>query len=371
MAENTAQNRKGRGSRRFVRWTLLLALATLLLAAGVVYAVDPFQHYRAMTLMTPKVDVTLQAYYNIGFARNYEYDTLLLGSSVTENTSTKQVEALFGGKAINLAFSGGTLPAYARMMDAAFDTRELERVFLCLDSFSVAAEPEKTQMHIPTYLYDKNPFNDVFYLLSWDSIAKVIDVLEYNASPDAPEAIDLDRLYYWGDQVSYGEWRTLLTFSFDGVFSDPLPAVGQTENMAENIDRYLAKYFAAYPDTEFYLFLPPYSALQWYSEDKHGMLERQLYYRSYISERLLEYPNVRLFDFQANRDWVESLDYYKDMAHYSPEINQAMTDAMAQGAFRVTNMDELEANNEEIRAIAKGFTPPSGEQLEEWRSRSF
>lgn len=358
---------KRRVNKRWVLGVLIALLLVLSLAAGLVYVVDPFQHYRAMTLMTPVVDSKLQAYYNVGMARNYDYDTLLVGSSVTENTSTKLVEELFGGTAINLPFSGGTLPAFARMLDAAFETRQLSRVFICLDNFAVAGEPEETNMDIPNYLYDHNPLTDVYYLLSWDSITKVVELIQYNRQADTPDQLDLDKLYYWGDQTTFNARRTLLSFgTYNGEFMDPFPTEGKVWQMTENINRYLRPYIEAHPETEFYLYFPPYSSLQWYSERVNGMLDRQLFYRSFYTEQLLAFQNVKLFDFQANVEWVEDLEQYKDMAHYAPWINDAMIEAMAADDFLITDLETLEANNGRIRQISYDFEAPSQEQLQQW-----
>lgn len=358
--------------RRWALFVLSSLLLLLLLAGGLVYVVDPYQHYRAMTLLTPQVDSTMQAYYNIGMARNLDYDTLLLGSSMTENTRPSRVEAAFGGQVINLPFSGGTLPAYARMMDAAFETRTLQRVFLCLDSFAMAAEPEETNMHIPTYLYDHNPLTDVSYLLSWDSVHKIVELLEYNQDEWTPDTLNLDTLYYWADDTTFGELRTLLSFQYFNMKTvDPLPTVGRTEEVTANIDQYLRPYIEAHPETEFILYLPPYSVLQWYSEKKHGLLERQLYYRTLYAEALLPYENVKLFDFQAHREWVEDLSNYKDMAHYSPRINDEMTLAMARGDFLLTSMEQLEGNNQVLREIAAGYVPPTAQELAERQERGY
>lgn len=361
-----------RASRRWVWGTLLSALTLLLLAAALIYSVDPFQHYRAMTHMPPKVDGQLQAYYNIGIARNYEYDTLLLGSSMTENTSPRHVEELFGGQVVNLPFSGGSLPPYARMMKAAFDSRPMRRVMIILDSFAIAGEPETSSMHIPTYLYDDSPFTDVYYLLSWDSIEKVIELFLYNAREDTPETLDLDRLYYWGDLVNFGYRQTLLSYAFfDVPEQPPLETEGKVEQMRANINLYLRPFIEGYPDTEFIFYFPPYSAVQWYSERKYGMLERQLFYRTYYAQELLPYDNVKLFDFQAHEEWVNDLDNYKDISHYRPEINELMTEAMARGDFGVTELAQIEVNNRRIREIAKDFEPPTPEYMQELREMTF
>lgn len=371
--QETSAKRPGRKYKRWALLTLCFLLGLVILAASVVYVVDPFLHYRRMTIMTPRVESTLQAYYNIGFARNYDYDTLLLGSSMTENTGTTLVEEQFGGTAINLAFSAGTFPIYAEMMKNAFDTREMRRVFIGMDSFALAADPGLVEMDIPMYLYDEDPFNDVYYLLSWDSIERVITLIQYNMEEDTPDDIDLNKLYFWADNVSFNRRRTLLSYPYYDIpmTSEPLTPVGKVAEMQENIDTYLRPFIEAHPETEFCLYFLPYSALQWHSELRLGMLERHMFYRSYFAEQLLPYENVKLFDFQAHRLWVEDLDNYKDMAHYSQYINEEVTLAMAKDEFLVTSLEQVEENSEVIRDIAHSFVPPTEEELQELREMVF
>lgn len=357
--------------RRWALWVLCLTLACLIGAGAVVYTVDPFQLYRQMTRWVPVPHVNLQAYYNLGFAKNYPYNTLMLGSSMTENTWPSVVEAQFGGQAINIPFSGGTLPAYDRMMKVAFANHSLKRVFFCLDSFALATEPGETSMYFPPYLYDNNPLTDVSYLLSMDTLERVVDLLTYNQSGAAPEKLNLDTIYDWSDESTFSRRRTLLSYGdFDKPIGEALPREGRVAQMQANIQQYLLPYVEAYPETEFIFYFPPYSALQWFSEYQRGLLERQLFYREYYAQALLPYPNVKLFDFQAYRPWVEDLDNFKDMAHYGPDINQALTPAMAEGLCLVTDMTQLQANNGELRDIAMTFPVPTAEELAELQAET-
>ena len=69
-------------------WALLSCAMLILAIAGaslLVIFVDPFQVYRLATLYMPPIDNTTQVYANAGIARNYDYDSAIVGTSVTEN----------------------------------------------------------------------------------------------------------------------------------------------------------------------------------------------------------------------------------------------------------------------------------------------
>lgn len=67
----------------------LLSLALLLGTIGAicltVIVIDPFQVYHLATRYMPPIDNTTQVYANAGIARSYDYDSAVVGTSVTEN----------------------------------------------------------------------------------------------------------------------------------------------------------------------------------------------------------------------------------------------------------------------------------------------
>ena len=95
---------------------LILAIAG---ASLLVIFVDPFQVYRLATLYMPPIDNTTQVYANAGIARNYDYDSAIVGTSVTENFRPSQMDELLAaaaGPAMNLALLlafSRTLPRFA------------------------------------------------------------------------------------------------------------------------------------------------------------------------------------------------------------------------------------------------------------------
>ena len=84
-------------------WALLclsgLGGAIALLCALVIF-IDPFQIYRLATRYMPPIDNTTQVYANAGIVRHYDYDSAVVGTSVTENFRPSQMETLLGGRFI-------------------------------------------------------------------------------------------------------------------------------------------------------------------------------------------------------------------------------------------------------------------------------
>ena len=52
---------------------------------GAVIVIDPFQIYHKATAFIPPIDNGHQIYANAGIAKSYDYDSVIIGSSMTEN----------------------------------------------------------------------------------------------------------------------------------------------------------------------------------------------------------------------------------------------------------------------------------------------
>ena len=66
-------------AKRWAVFTLSVSAALLALCALAVFAVDPFEHYRESAVL-PLYDQ--ESYNNPGIARNYDYDAVILGTSI-------------------------------------------------------------------------------------------------------------------------------------------------------------------------------------------------------------------------------------------------------------------------------------------------
>ena len=218
--------------------------------------------------------------------------------------------------------------------------------------YSYVGAPDETSTPLPMYLYDDNPFNDVYYLLNRDVLFdRLKEVYEYShTTPYAPGEDRRDDLYAWGSLYEYGEEKVLNTLD---VYREPdvmKPADLYEKNALDNLEKNLISIIRAHPETDFILFIPPYSELEWYNMYLRGHLDFVLYIKEICAERLLELPNVTLYDFNTREEWVRDLRYYKDYSHYSPEINDAIAQAIANGENRVRDIYDIYEHNDLICA---------------------
>ena len=69
-----------------------------------------------------------------------------------------------------------------------------------------------------------------------------------------------------------------------------------------------------------------------------------------------EYPNVRVYDFQAEFDIVCSFDLYKDITHYSPDINSRIIKDIGEGKH-VFDLDGFQRRTALIRSCSAEHQP--------------
>ncbi len=330
--------------------SLILLIVGVGLIVGSVVVIDPFEVYHQATAFIPPIGNGTQNYANAGIAKSYDYDSIIIGTSMTENFSPSQLDRLLGGRFVKLPIFGGTPYNNKQMMDMAFDTHDIAHVFYGVDieSFTWFYTTPKGEM--PEYLYDDDLLNDIKY---WFNKSVLLNYIPACLSTLGQSDPDLrDSMYNWGSLYAYGKEAALRGISItkeryeqDGVTQEAV----LSQQTRLNVEHNLIAYVTAHPDTQFTFFFPPYALVNWYKFYQMGDFEYHLIQKEAMVEALLPYENVRIYDFQAELDWILDLDNYIDSSHYGPWINDAMVEAIARDEYRVLNTQTIRDNNQVLR----------------------
>lgn len=313
---------------------IFLCASFLLLAAcaGIVYAVDPFSHYRADKDKT-KIIYQDPYYQNIGIAKYTQYDTLITGSSMVQNFRANRFDEAFGCDAVRLAFDGGYLPDFVSLLRTATTyQKDLKTVYFGLDNYLITAETAlaDTGAKIPAYLTDDNPFTDVAYLWNRDVLFNKIRV--YFAYKRSPE-YDFYEMHAWGaearDPAVFGREIVLRTYTPQKQ-AEPLPRDAFLTK-ADETTKALCACIQQNPQVQFVFFAPPYSIVYWVKQQESGSLDATLEALRQVYTDLLQFKNVRLFFFQDEEERITDLDNYKDFSHYCADYNRWMLDCFVSG----------------------------------------
>lgn len=339
--------------KQYKQWLAAFLLFFLAAAAAVmllVAYVDPFFQYHKPLEYFPYV-IDHQVNQNPGMAKHMDYDSVLLGSSMTVNFNTNWFEELMGLKTLKLSYSGAFPKDQANIMDIIFrDGREVKAVFLGIDVITYSGGTEETKYPIPEYLYDNTPWNDIPYLLNRDVL------LQYILRPIAdPEKTDLATMYasWWTEEYYNKQW-VMHNYEPAKPASEEADSEIYIANLKANMDVNICPYIESNSDTEFYIFYPPYSILYWNDVLQEKQMEAVLREYEYITQRLLSYDNVRAFFF-PNQEWIVcDLDNYADYSHYHPNINRYMAECFANGKCEITE-ENLAGELEKMREIVNSY----------------
>lgn len=325
--------------KKSIQWlTVFFAvfLAAVGLAVGLVVYIDPYMHYHA--------PLTNQFFYeladveernlNDGIARNMCFNGVIVGTSMTENFRTSIAEELFGGTWVKLPFSGSSFRESAMALETALKNQKgLRCVIRGLDMGKLIEDPELLRWDLgdyPTYLYDDDPFNDVYYVLNRDMLYnRCLSMLmdrEKTGITDFDDYACWQKKYVFGPSQALGEHKEFTRAEEQRHLTD-----AERATLRENITQNVGALAEAYPQVEFYCFFTPYSAVWWGEALERGTFLRQLEAERAAAELLLAYDNLHLFSWNTVEQVTLDLNNYKDDRHYAQWVNDWMLRQMATG----------------------------------------
>ncbi|MBS6920730.1 MAG: hypothetical protein KH143_02330 [Anaerococcus vaginalis] len=313
-----------------IGWGVIVSIFLSIIGILVI-KIDPYFHYHKPDLNKYYYSLDNQRSQNNGVIKNFDYDALITGSSMTENFKTSEMDHIFSVKSIKVPFSGGTYKEINDNLVFALENNpKLKTIVRSLDYSKIFDDKDLMRTDLgqyPTYLYDSNPVNDVRYLFNKDVVFGRIYPMISNKSETnfKPGITSFD---------DYASWQKNYTFGKNSVIPNGIKSIEKSkpvhltneekqtinENIAQNVTSLAAKY----PDVNFYYFFPPYSAVFWNDLNNDGTIYKQIEAESYAIELILKYPNIHLYSFNMLTDITTDLNNYKDSTHYGQWINSLM-----------------------------------------------
>lgn len=323
--------------KKWILWVLVITAVLMALLAGATVLIDPYFHYGA-PINGLSYELSNQRYQNDGIIKHFSYDAMITGSSMTENFKTSQLDSLFDVQSIKVTYSGGSWKEINDCVALAVKSNpDLKLVVRGLD-YGRLLEDKDTMRYAPseypTYLYDDVFYNDVHYLLNKEVFLNgTVENLLRTWKGDAPTSFD-----------AYSNWNHLYSFGKDAVLADyvrpetlqPMQEMTDFTKLEAHVEQNILKLAQENPQINFYLFLTPYSIVYWDYVNQTGEIGKLLQAEQHLIEMLIPYENIHLFSFLDATDITCDLNNYKDIAHYSEEINSYILQAMSTGKHRLT-----------------------------------
>ncbi len=317
-----------------------VALAGLLATAALVWLFDPYFHFHA-PFEGFRYVLSNERYQNDGITRNFEYDALITGTSMTQNFKTSELDAFMGTTSIKIPYAGAS---FKELNDAVVRAKEynpaLTTVIRGLDLYQFETDKDYLAYDsYPTYLYDDNLLNDVQYL--WNKDILTTDFLSLSLIPTLTQAENttFDAYSNWMWENTFGAETVLASYIRVGKNAEQDEqhlTEADKETIYANVMQNVVQIALDNPDMTFYYFLPPYSIVYFDDCNQQNALWYEIEKLEYAASLLVGVDNIQLYAFFEDTDLITNLDNYKDWTHYSEDVNSMILEAMAAGEHQLT-----------------------------------
>lgn len=347
----------GKGIEKHTVWiisTIVLMIAAYVAFAAIIIYIDPLFHYHA-PLEDYSYPMYDERYQNDGITRNFIYDGIITGTSMTENFKTTEADRLFGADFIKVPFSGGTYKEISSNLQRAYNAgKDIKYIIWGLD-YSMLVLDKDAYRHrgLPTYLYNDYLLDDVNYVLNKAMLSRTWDVVEYTESGEKTTSFDAYK--NWSEGQTFGAEAVMNMYTL-GEKAEQEQALTETERemAAQNVQQNVIDLVCAHPETTFYIFFPPYSISFWDDQANRGCVNRVIDATEMAVRELLKCPNIKLYSFYANFELVCDLDNYMDWIHYGEWINSQILEWMCNDEYLLTE-DNYQEHIEVIRTFYNSY----------------
>lgn len=333
-----------------------------------IYIYDPLQIFHKTLRSKARIHYNMRQQ-AAGVINNYEFDSVILGTSMLENTSAKEASKIFGGEFVNISMSGSDLYERKHVVQYMLSKKEVKNIIYSMDdNFLVARKGHPVyQAASYFYLYDKNPLNDFkVYLNTMFAKCALKELIGHPGVDDcAGKTRSLDRPNSWHEEPFHAKrfgglnnWfmgtnsiemlktlnkiarmETTNTIDDGFTFQEQWPSFDKVKNyLAENVIE-LAK---SHPNTNFYFVFPPYSRAKYSiwlrnEKDKFDLYQKSL---SYLANQTEDLKNAFVYGYD-DKAFLDDIANYKDLNHYHHRYNSLILNWMnrSEGLLLSNNVD--------------------------------
>lgn len=348
--------------KKAIKFTAVFLCVCIVLAAALssfAYFYDPQNVYRWNNTGRQYYSPT---YSTAGIIKYYDYDTVLIGSSMVQNFDDDLIARELKCKPVKLTIGGMTAEEELFLYDEVQKRGCAKNYIINIDLHRIALQEKliPNSGRFPKHMFEPTPLSQFKYLLGYETWFRFIPIdialnlcdslgvgLPSSMQETINNATDVNDMCRWSRGNLPGAQKVISDFvngeaGFDdGSSTDPII------NPEENVSFYISHMIESLDNDEtLTLIFPPYSVLSWveYSTDK---VEQMLSMRSQISAIADKYDNVRVMDFQSMKQTTDLNNYY-DKRHFSQELQDEVARELATNNY-VVDEKMISANSQIIK----------------------
>lgn len=311
----------------------------LLFFALCVYIIDPFYQFRVRDN-----SYMLNGWLvGSGLIENYDYDTLIVGSSLTQNFNMYLFRKEMNVKPLHVGLGGMNKNELIDFVNLSYSEGKAQTYYICIDLVTFTHGEDESRY--PKYLLKKDALSRGKYFLSYeawfryipvDFVLSTANMLGVKLPEKYQYKMSIDKLGDWSLDYQFGEEIVTENYINQKYSVSDVDTTNLYTQMIECIDDFFEKF--NFTEGKHVFFFPPYSDLYWCDAQDCGYFEIYLDAKEYFIEKA-NIAGVDVFDFQGD-ELTMNLDNYKDTTHYSPQINDYIIKCFANGQ-NMTSVDKI------------------------------
>lgn len=334
-------------SKKWLKIFFVIIIILLLIEGSTVFIVDPFFHYHAPSKWI-KYTIDNERYQNNGILRYFDYDAIITGTSHTENFKTTEFNNLFNCNSVKVSLSGAQAKELGNQIKNAIKYNyKLKSVVYGITYEDILLDKDFTEYTtFPTYLYDDNILNDYKYIFNVSALKSAFQNIIYTVKKHKNSTFD-----------EYTNWNSLFTYSKEEVLrrynrikdKEDIEKLPQDEEITvnENLKQNFIDVINLNKNITYYIFFTPHSIVWWDQANQTGNILKYLEAEEIFINTLLELDNVKLYSFFNNYDLICDLNNYKDITHYSGDVNSQILKWIKNDEYLITKNNKDEYLKEE------------------------
>ena len=328
-------------SRNYIIASIMGVICVLMLVGGFVYHIDPYFQYHAPNEdMAYNMEMNSFSYYNSGIAKNFSYDTIVTGSSMSRAMLPSYIDKVFACETVKLSMAEARGKDFSILFSVVEQNSKLKRVIMGLDTFAFMVDKDYSAYEKPMYLYDNNPLNDGLYLMNMDGLYEAKKVLDYTSNGGVTTTMDDYQNYVLVNTFSEENVISCCADVFPAEQSDFINEDEQRRKIIENLEQNLIPTIERNKEVDFLFYFPPYSIVRWGNTSN---VAEELESMKIIIERLIDYENVSIYFFQGEQEVITDLEHYMDTIHFDSVVANEVIDFMSDdnNKLRVDNYQKV------------------------------
>lgn len=347
---------KEHDSGKWFKWVAGSVLTIVLGAALLAFVIDPHYRYRLPGFYDT---IYYEAYATAPrLLKDFDYDVLMLGSSMARNFYIDDIEKAFGGKALKIAAAGASSYDLKKLFDTAVAAKgkKLRKVVYLLDIYAL----NKTYAHYKSFdfMYESGHERDYLYLFGRKTFSSMYYLLKRKMRPKGKRALQADPNLMFSTEHKKTRYSmkevVACAIEYEKTRNRQAACRAGYENVLKNE---VLAIFDEHPEIDFTVIIPPYHLYTYCLSERFREADGILKQKTAVLKEILKRRNVRLFDFQCDGNIVCNGNYFTDVQHFSSALARTVLQSTVDEKHRLSSPENIEENEKILRRMVKDAMP--------------